>query len=112
MTHDELRDELARAMGWKIDSDGWYRGHDSRVTHPVPPTADAALAVFERLCPGAKLNMGWHEGFDPPGRYLWVVPNINHSLIIPVPDTGNFAHDLCSLTLAAVRAKGGEADGK
>ncbi len=63
MTHDELRDELARAMGWEnIRVYGNLRWvHASRaeqIDHPVPRTADAALAAFERLLPGWE----WYKG--------------------------------------------------
>lgn len=132
MTHDELRDELARAMGWTYYPDAishinsttmqdvrgvWAKGNphesDNRnpSRHPVERTADAALAAWDRLC--GKYWQPWTRECD--GDTFWYATlqkNWDGEEYPTVKDTGNFAHDLCALTLAAARAKGGEADGK
>lgn len=121
MTTDELRDELARLDGWtqcepaeRIDGYcQWWRptvngapGGRTWVDHPVPPTADAALAAFGRLCPGVqwgKRDIPWTTGM----MEYWAC--VFGEKPVYIPDTGNFAHDLMHLTVEAVRAMKGKA---
>lgn len=123
--HDQDRDTLARAMGytkvarhrpggpWWLKPDGsdFYSLDGS---HPVPPTADAALAAFERLLgdgykiehrefhvnlPQWAYSLWWNE----PGEGWQPAWGKNRTHIY-VPDTGNFAADLTRLIVVALEA--------
>lgn len=104
MTHDEIRDELARREGWTLEAYGtghlWYpRGWPdcnepvrSEENHPYPPTLDGANAAVPE---------GWTWN-----RWGCLYRGYHDGTVVKVNDhgRGHEMHDLYALALACVKA--------
>jgi hypothetical protein len=100
----ELRDELARVLGWKqhpeIPRVWWGPAQtfddEGTATHPIPNTLDAAAAC---------LPEGW-TWWKVAGAWLSCVPGkADEGKAVEVPDTGDEIADRFALALAAHKAK-------
>lgn len=107
MTLPDLLDWHARRLGW-VKYDGtsggrWFWGMPNRptaldyYTHPI----EGLDAIADLLPPGWTWDRGWHNGLNPPGRYWTTIRNINESLVIATPDTGDEKHDRALLAKLA-----------
>ena len=108
MTTDDLRDELAREMGWKMhyDKDGDYwtdYANRTYTRHPIPATRDGAAAAMPEGVSWCKYKA---MGKTPCPTYR-AYDNKNRMVAI-VEDTGDEIHDRLALALAARRAMKGQ----
>ena len=99
MTTDELRDRLAKALGWQQIEDAWDTTDGQ---HPLPPNDLNALAAVWR-----EELKGWSWARWGDGVWIAQPPGVNPKLV-EVPDTGDEYHDRLALTLACVEAERGK----
>lgn len=112
MTPDtkSTRDRLAKELGWRPRRSTYNRWLNETKqawsdTHPIPDTADAALACFPE---------GWVWGrmlYNTGGKY-WYAYGPEYEADgeddyhrIEIPDTGNIKTDLFTLALKCVQAE-------
>ena len=96
MTTQQVRDELAKMMGWMLTREGgdtWRHKDPTRPwsLHPIPDTIESALACLPEGLSWRRYG-GVFYAFDDGGDE------------IEVPDTGNVKADLFNLALAAQKA--------
>jgi len=118
MTTDELRDELAREMGYRlieptatigymhwVDAEGWpvfNEASEPMSDHecPIPATLDGAAAAMPE---GFKWSK--HGTYGRARCATYRAYAANNKMLAMVPDTGNEVHDRYSLALAARKAQ-------